>query len=141
MTPAELDKILTLQLAVAWAGEGETRLRWWRTALNDPGAGEDLIRRVAPATWRWATLKQSGIQPAEALPRLSELTLSWSREGFEAWLREDEVGEPAKFTPTATGRRLTGETPASPTETVRRLASALLPLADAYPVPHFRVAR
>src|SRR5690606_38217502 len=40
MNPADLDTILTLQLAVAWAGEGETRpprLRWWRTALNDPG--------------------------------------------------------------------------------------------------------
>lgn len=54
-----LDRILTLQLAVGWAGEGKTdppRLGWWRTALNDKFGGEDLFKRLTPRTWRWAVL-------------------------------------------------------------------------------------
>ena len=55
-----LDFILTLQLAVAWAGEADTeppRLGWWRTGMVDPDGGEDLFRRLAPKTWRWAVLQ------------------------------------------------------------------------------------
>lgn len=186
MKPAQFDEILTLQLAVAWAGEADTRpprLPWWRTAMCDPSAGEDLLRRLAPKTWPWATLetaraaarrvddaarkrsedpdhlltlfrlgfevdehlddrlrelKLAGTPPDEALPRLAGTTDAWSPEKFEAWLTD---AEPARFTATATGRRLTGETPTDLVEVVRRLASVLLPLADTYPLPHFRVAR
>ncbi len=60
-TPTEaLDRILTLQLAMSWAGEGKTdppRLGWWRTALGDEFGGEDLFKRLAPRTWRWAVLE------------------------------------------------------------------------------------
>jgi hypothetical protein len=55
-----LDYILTLQLAIAWAGETETeppRLGWWRTGMVDPDGGEDLFQRLAPKTWRWAVLQ------------------------------------------------------------------------------------
>ncbi|TNF28014.1 MAG: BREX-6 system BrxE protein [Deltaproteobacteria bacterium] len=55
-----LDAVLTLQLAVAWAGEADTdppRLGWWRTAMVDPYGGEDLLRTLAPRTWPWATLQ------------------------------------------------------------------------------------
>ena len=55
-----LDTILSLQLTVAWAGEGDTeppRLGWWRTGMVDPDGGEDLFRRLAPKTWRWAVLQ------------------------------------------------------------------------------------
>lgn len=55
-----LDRILTLQLAIGWAGEGKTdppRLGWWRTALNEEFGGEDLFRRLTPRTWRWAVLE------------------------------------------------------------------------------------
>lgn len=55
-----LDQILTLQLLVAWAGEGNTdppRLGWWRTSLVDEFGGEDLFRRLTPRTWRWAVLE------------------------------------------------------------------------------------
>ena len=55
-----LDRILTLQLAVSWAGEGKTdppRLGWWRTALSDEFGGEDLFKRLTPRTWRWAVLE------------------------------------------------------------------------------------
>lgn len=192
MTPAELDDILTLQLAVAWAGEANTRparLCWWRTALSDAGAGEDLLRRLTPRTWAFATLeatrkaarrvddagrkrsedadhlvslfrlgfeideqlddrlrdlKQTGATPSAALPRLGQLldaTPGWSRDGFQAWLGSFGPGDSVRFTTTPTGRRLTGELPGEVPVAARRLAAALPPLADAYPLPHFRVAR
>jgi hypothetical protein len=54
-----LDSILTFQLAVAWAGEAgeEPRLGWWRTDLASEFGGEDLFRRLLPATWAWAVLQ------------------------------------------------------------------------------------
>lgn len=55
-----LDAVLSLQLLVAWAGEALSdppRLGWWRTALVDEFGGEDLLRRLAPATYRWAVLE------------------------------------------------------------------------------------
>jgi hypothetical protein len=48
-----LDEILTLQLLVAWAGEGLSdppRLGWWRTMLVDEFGGEDLFKRLTPRT-------------------------------------------------------------------------------------------
>jgi hypothetical protein len=60
MIPARrLDDVLTLQLAVAWAGEsGEApRLGWWRTDLVSEFGGEDLFRRLLPHTWRWAVFE------------------------------------------------------------------------------------
>ena len=55
-----IDEILTLQLTIAWAGEGETdppRLGWWRSGLTDPFGGGDLMRRIAPRTAEWAILQ------------------------------------------------------------------------------------
>lgn len=55
-----LDEILTLQLLVAWAGEGLSdppRLGWWRTMLVDEFGGEDLFKRLMPRTWKWAVLE------------------------------------------------------------------------------------
>ena len=58
-TAAELDALLTAQIAVAWAGEGgdEPRLGWWRTDLVDEYGGEDLFARLLPHTARWAVLQ------------------------------------------------------------------------------------
>jgi hypothetical protein len=50
---------LSLQLAVAWAGEaaGEpTRLGWWKSDLVDPEGGGDLFARLALRTAPWAGL-------------------------------------------------------------------------------------
>lgn len=57
--PAMLDQALTAQLAVAWAGEGgeDPRLGWWRSELVSEYGGEDLFRRLMPATWMWAVLQ------------------------------------------------------------------------------------
>jgi hypothetical protein len=55
-----LDEILSLQLLIAWAGEGKTdppRLGWWRTSLVDEFGGEDLFARLMPRTWKWAVLE------------------------------------------------------------------------------------
>lgn len=55
-----LDEILTLQLLVAWAGEGLSdppRLGWWRTMLVDEFGGDDLFKRLTPRTWKWAVLE------------------------------------------------------------------------------------
>lgn len=55
-----LDEILSLQLLVAWAGEGATdppRLGWWRTSMVEEFGGEDLFQRLMPHTYRWAVLE------------------------------------------------------------------------------------
>jgi hypothetical protein len=58
LAPADLDEILTLQLAVAWAGEradeDERRLGWWSTDLVSKYGGLALFERLAPRTAVWA---------------------------------------------------------------------------------------
>ena len=59
-----LDEILTLQLLVAWAGEGLSdppRLGWWRTMLADEFGGDDLFKRLTPRTWKWAVLEAARV--------------------------------------------------------------------------------
>lgn len=55
-----LDEILTWQLLVAWAGEGNgelQRLGWWRTDLIDEAGGGDFFRGLLPKTWQWAAFE------------------------------------------------------------------------------------
>lgn len=55
-----LDRVLTAQLAIAWAGEkGEDpkRLGWWRCDLTGEYGGHDLFSRLLPKTWEWAALQ------------------------------------------------------------------------------------
>lgn len=54
-----VDRLLTAQLAVAWAGErGEVpRLGWWRTDLKSEFGGEDFFTRLLPKTWEWAVFQ------------------------------------------------------------------------------------
>ena len=58
---AEVDLLLTAQIAVAWAGEGhvgeEPRLGWWRSDLTSEFGGRDLFERLLPRTHRWAVLQ------------------------------------------------------------------------------------
>ncbi len=58
LASADLDEILTLQLAVAWAGEradeDERRLGWWTTDLVSKYGGLALFERLAPRTAVWA---------------------------------------------------------------------------------------
>lgn len=58
-TPPALDRILALQLTVAWAGEGHgepPQLGWWATTLADPEGGADFLQRMLPRTHAWAAL-------------------------------------------------------------------------------------
>lgn len=61
MTDAELDEILTLQLAFAWAGETSDpdapRLGWWRTDFTSEFGGLALLERLTPRTFKWAALE------------------------------------------------------------------------------------
>lgn len=54
-----LDRLLTFQLAVAWAGEAgeEPRLGWWRTDLHSEFGGQDLFERLLPNTAPWAVFQ------------------------------------------------------------------------------------
>lgn len=54
-----LDKLLTAQLLVAWAGEAgeDPRLGWWNTDLANPLSAHDTYARMFPRTFLWATLQ------------------------------------------------------------------------------------
>lgn len=54
-----VDFILTVQIAVGWAGErgDDSRLGWWNSDLVSEFGGEDLFRRLLPYTWQWAVLQ------------------------------------------------------------------------------------
>lgn len=55
-----LDEILSLQILVAWAGEGACepkRLGWWKTDVVDRYGGGDLMQRLLPKTHEWASLE------------------------------------------------------------------------------------
>jgi hypothetical protein len=97
------------------------------------GLGVENDRRLDE---RLADLVRSGRGPAESLPSLSSwLGQPFDRAAFEAWLREQ--GEPATVA-SPVGRRLRGAHPDGLEVTARSLAAALVPLGDAYPLPHYR---
>jgi hypothetical protein len=87
---------------------------------------------------RLRELKHRGAPPAEVFPDLGELTAKWSQASFDRWLAQ--FGE-ASYANTATGRRLKGDMPADASGVATQLASALRPLGERYPLPHFRVSR
>ena len=182
-SPAILDRILTAQLAVAWAGEAgdPPRLKWWRTDLVSEFGGEDLFKRLLPHTWQWAVLegareaarrhdadtrakdadadrlitlfrlgfeldehvserladlKRKGASPEEALPGLREVIGDrWDKAAFTEWVAGH--GEAAVVS-APVGRRVKGDAPASVELLLKKLVAALHPLADAYPMPHYR---
>jgi hypothetical protein len=85
---------------------------------------------------RFQELKLSRRSPTEALPGLADgIDAGWNRERFNDWL----IGHgDAETTASSIGRRIKGEAPTSPDLLVRRLVAGLVPLADSYPLPHFR---
>lgn len=73
MNDSELDEILTLQLAFAWAGEGasdpeDCRLGWWKTDLLSEYGGLAVLQRLTPRTYEWAALEAA----REAARRVDE---------------------------------------------------------------------
>lgn len=182
---SEIDRVLTAQFVVAWAGEGgeEAKMGWWRCDLASEFGGEDLLRRLLPHTWRWAVLqgvreaarrtdaalrrhgdhpdhiqslfnfgfdvderveerlqdlKRSGQEPRQALPGLADgIGRAWNRQRFCDWA---EGHGDAKNTVTSVGRHIKGTPPSSLEQRLRHLVANLLPLADRYPLPHYRRA-
>lgn len=85
---------------------------------------------------RLQDLKGSGRDPMDALPNLRDvLKDDWDQASFSKWLGGNAAVE---HTTAPVGRRIRGELPAAPNLAVSQLISALLPLGNAYPLPHFR---
>jgi hypothetical protein len=83
---------------------------------------------------RLAAHKRSGKKPAEALPLRLPLTAEFSKDKLVATLQGD-----VRFTTVPNGRQLSGQRPEAPDALVRRLAAALVPLAEQYPLPFFKL--
>jgi hypothetical protein len=178
-----LDRILALQLGVAWAGEGlreMQRLGWWTTDVVDELGGGALFAELMPRTQRWASLqaaleaasrvdraarlrmadpdsvrtlfhfgfevdeqlaerlaahKRGDKSPHEALGHLLAFTEDFTKDAVKSWL---ESAGPSEFKVEAGGRALKGTAPASAELAAVRLAAALVPFADKYPMPYFR---
>ncbi len=72
--PKELDAVLTLQLAVAWAGESSDedapRLGWWSSDMCTEFGGQAVLEKLAPRTAGWAAYELA----REAARRVDERT-------------------------------------------------------------------
>ncbi|WP_373510947.1 BREX-6 system BrxE protein [Thiocapsa sp.] len=85
---------------------------------------------------RLQVLKRSGVPPASALPGLTDLIQAqWNRARVIDWL--DSFGA-VDTAPTPIGRLIKGPVPEGLDQRVRKLLGALNPLADTYPLPHYR---
>ncbi len=85
--------------------------------------------------------KHGALPPAEALPGLGKvlgtrLHQPWVRAHFLEWV---EAHGPVQAEALPTGRQLKEALPAGLDRRVGRLVAALAPLADSYPLPHFRL--
>ena len=99
------------------------------------GLGVETDRRLEE---RLADLVRTGRTPTESLPVLAEwVDQKFDREAFAAWLQK--LAEPTTTT-APVGRRIQGNPPEDLEALSRALAAALLPLGDAYPLPHFKRA-
>lgn len=84
---------------------------------------------------RLAFHKRSGVAPAAALPLRLELGAAFSKGELEAALRMAGTGAEHKVV--AGGRQMKDAVPDDPAAAVGRLAAALLPFADKYPMPFY----
>ena len=82
---------------------------------------------------RLGALKRGGDPPPKALPLPLALTADFSRDRLTAALH----GGDAAFTVVPGGRQLKGPRPAAPEAMVQRLAAALVPFADQYPLSFY----
>lgn len=84
---------------------------------------------------RLAALKRESKTPADGLPLVLPLTAEFSCDALTAALRHGD----AAFTVVPGGRQLKGARPESPVELITRLATALVPLAETYPLPFYKL--
>lgn len=96
--------------------------------------GYDLDERLAD---RLTELKRQGRGPEEALPLPFKLGASFDQARVLGALAK---GQKVTFDPVPPiGRQLKGAAPASVAELAQKLAATLVPVADEYPLPFFRV--
>ncbi len=84
---------------------------------------------------RLAAHKRSGRSPADALPLTLALTADFSKEKLASTLQGGDVA----FTTVPNGRQMKGKVPDAPDALVKRLAAALVPFAEQYPLPFFKL--
>jgi hypothetical protein len=84
---------------------------------------------------RLAFHKRSGRKPVDALPLPVSLTENFSKEKLVSVFQGGDVA----FSTVPNGRELKGKRPDAPDLLVRRLAAALVPLAEQYPLPFFKL--
>ena len=88
---------------------------------------------------RFQDLKTAGRDPAKALPSVGEIIgADWNRDAFASWVQAHRGAE-AVAAPT--GRRIKGAMPDSLELLTEHLVAALSPLAEHYPMPHYRKGR
>lgn len=84
---------------------------------------------------RLQDFKRSGKSPGEALPVAMELIGgNWDQQSFVDWCEGHGEGN---YTKTTSGRRIKGDVPTSLARIVAGLVSALLPVSEEYPLPHY----
>ncbi len=84
---------------------------------------------------RLAAHKRLGRPPKDALPLALPLTADFSKERLLALLQGGDVA----FTTVPNGRQMKGKVPDAPDALVKRLAAALVPIAEQYPLPFFKL--
>jgi hypothetical protein len=84
---------------------------------------------------RLQSLKRGGRPPGEVLALPVPLTSDFSTEKLIAALQAGD----AAFTVVPGGRQLSGQRPGDLDALVRRLAAALVPLAEQYPLPFYKI--
>ncbi len=110
-----------------------------RGKMADPDAmrtlfflGFELDERLGD---RLRALKGAGRPPAEALPLRLPLTAEFDRDKLAAVLGGGDV----PFAVVPGGRQLKGKRPDAPEAVVARLAAALVPFAEQYPLPFYKL--
>ncbi len=84
---------------------------------------------------RLAAHKRSGRPPAEVLPLPVPLTADFSKDALVKALQGGDVA----FTKVPNGREMKGKQPDAPDLLVKRLAAALVPLVEQYPLPFYKL--
>jgi hypothetical protein len=85
---------------------------------------------------RLLQFKQNSKAIGEVLPDVASMVTSgWSVERFTSWVTKHGKESP---TTVPAGRRLKGQPPEEIQAILERLIAGLAPLADAYPMPHFK---
>lgn len=129
----------------AWAALEAVREAARRTDASARGkmAKPDALRSLyflgfeldEQLTDRLSALKREARTPADALSLPVALDDRFSPDALTAALQHGE----AAFAVVPGGRQLKGPRPESPVEMIGRLARALVPLADTYPLPFYKL--